>query len=175
MTSAPDGTWLASAGNDATVRIWDPRAGRLLHTLTGHTQRVVALVAEPDGAWLASAGRDATVRIWDLRTGGLRHTMTGHAGGVTALAVAPDGTQLASAGADATVRVWDPAGGHRRAALRVGHPLRSAVWVDRTRVVVAGERGLYFLRVAGTAERSRAGPRSGGRGVRRVPAARAKC
>lgn len=27
MAAAPDGTWLASASDDATVRIWDPATG----------------------------------------------------------------------------------------------------------------------------------------------------
>jgi hypothetical protein len=74
---APDGAWLASAGDDATVRIWDPRTGQPLHTLTHHTfatfnrwpSGVRALAVAPNGAWLASAGSDATVRIWDPRTG----------------------------------------------------------------------------------------------------------
>ena len=33
---APDGTWLASASDDGTVRIWDPATGQLRAILTGH-------------------------------------------------------------------------------------------------------------------------------------------
>ena len=66
---APDGTWLASAGQDATVRIWDPATGAQRHTLTGHTNQVTQLVVAPDGTWLASAGRDATLRVWGPVTG----------------------------------------------------------------------------------------------------------
>ena len=68
---APDGSWLASASHDTTVRIWDPATGTPRHTLTGHTSRVQALVVAPDGSWLASTGDDATVRIWDTTTGAL--------------------------------------------------------------------------------------------------------
>ena len=99
LAVAPDGSWLASAGDDATVRIWDPHTGQARHTLTGHTSAVRALAVAPDGSWLASAGDDATVRIWDPHTGQARHTLTGHTGAVAALAVAPDGSWLASAGA----------------------------------------------------------------------------
>ena len=34
---APDGSWLATASDDHTARIWDPATGQPLHTLTGHT------------------------------------------------------------------------------------------------------------------------------------------
>jgi len=69
LAVAPDGRWLASAGGDGTVRIWDPVTGTAGHLLTGHTDPVVALAVAPDGRWLASAGGDGTVRIWDPATG----------------------------------------------------------------------------------------------------------
>ena len=62
---APDGRWLASAGQDGTVRIWDPVTGTATRVVTGHTAPVQALAVAPDGGWLASAGQDGTVRIWD--------------------------------------------------------------------------------------------------------------
>src|SRR5512144_682861 len=47
---AADGSWLASAGQDGTVRIWDPTTGAEASTLTTHGSPVRALVAAPDGA-----------------------------------------------------------------------------------------------------------------------------
>ena len=149
LAVAPDGAWLASAGDDGTVRIWDPHTGQARHTLTGHTGAVRALAVAPDGTWLASAGDDGTVRIWDPHTGQARHTLTGHTGAVRALAVAPDGTWLASAGDDGTVRIWDVDAEHCVASLRTAHALGCVVVADGARVAVAGERGPYFLTVAG--------------------------
>ena len=86
LAGAPDGSWLASAGWDGEVRIWDLVTGGARHALTGHTGAVEALVVASDGSWLASAGWDGEVRIWDLVTGGARHALTGHTRGVVALA-----------------------------------------------------------------------------------------
>ena len=75
---ARDGTWLATASWDNTVRIWDTVTGLTRHTLTGHTDMVGALVVARDGTWLATASWDNTVRIWDTVTGLTRRILTGH-------------------------------------------------------------------------------------------------
>jgi WD40 repeat protein len=64
----PDGTRLATAGNDRTVRIWDAATGQHLHTLTGHTDWVQSAAYHPDGTRLATGANDGTVRIWDTAT-----------------------------------------------------------------------------------------------------------
>jgi WD40 repeat protein len=65
LAVAPDGSWLASASSDTTVRVWDAAAGTLRHALAGHASDVTALAVSPDGLQVASASRDGTVRIWD--------------------------------------------------------------------------------------------------------------
>ncbi|QKW66134.1 hypothetical protein HUT15_37100 (plasmid) [Streptomyces sp. NA03103] len=104
---APDGTWLATAGNDAKVRIWDRASGSCTATLTGHTGIVSSVAIAPDGTWLATAGDDKTVRVWDRATGLCTATLTGRTDWVRSVAIAPDGTWFATAGNDAKVRIWD--------------------------------------------------------------------
>jgi WD40 repeat protein len=116
LVVAPDGSWLASAGWDRKIRVWDPITGAVRHTLVGHTNTVGMLVVAPDGSWLASAGWDSKVRIWDPITGAVRHTLTGHTRRVTVLAVAPDGSWLGSAGWDGEIR-----SGTRLSAYRSRH------------------------------------------------------
>src|SRR5262249_47905823 len=65
-----DGEWLASAGGDGFVRIWNSRTGELIRQLpTAHADSVVSVVFHPTGKYIASAGTDNRVRVWDLTTG----------------------------------------------------------------------------------------------------------
>ena len=55
---SPDGTQLASASKDKTLKVWDVKTDREIFSLTGHTGGVVDVAFIPDGTWLASASAD---------------------------------------------------------------------------------------------------------------------
>jgi WD40 repeat protein len=63
---SPDGRWVASGGEDNTVRLWDATTRELRRTFRGHTSVVSRVAFSPDGKRLASASFDTTVKVWDL-------------------------------------------------------------------------------------------------------------
>ncbi len=103
LSFAPQGK-LASASEDATVKIWS-QDSKLQHTLLGHTGAVWDVNFSPDAQTIASASRDRTVKLWS-QDGKLLKTLLGHEDVVLSVDWSPDGQMLASAGRDKSVRLW---------------------------------------------------------------------
>jgi WD40 repeat protein len=116
LVFSPDGSLLAAACDDNTVRAWSmnppPRDGeREKVTCLGHAGTVNCVCFSPDGKHLASGGLDRTVRVWEASSGKELLTLRGHVAGVTGLTYADNGRRLISLGADRMQRVWDARAG----------------------------------------------------------------
>ncbi len=131
LVFTPDGQ-LITAGDDKTIRIWDPATGNTLGVIRGeisegHAGKIYALAVSPNGRWLAAGGRiqegeggSHPIRLYDLESRRLAALLFGHKGAVLSLDFSSDGQRLLSGGTDDVAIVWDVV--RRQALLRLaGH------------------------------------------------------
>jgi len=140
---SPDGTTLATASYDRTVRLWDLATGRESRTLKEHTDAVHAVAFSRDGSRLATAGADRTVKVWEPVTGRRIVSLSDSTGEVYAVAFDPSGKIVYAAGVDRSIRAWELSGqGGALVRSVFAHDaavLRLAIAPDGKTVVSTGE------------------------------------
>lgn len=108
----PDGSFLAAAGTNGVVKLWDLRSRKLVQHYDAHAGPVEDMDFHPGGDHLATTCEAEALKLWDLREGRLLHQAAGgHQRPPLACAFGPSGRSLVTGGRDAIVIVWDCAAG----------------------------------------------------------------
>ena len=80
----PLGRWIASAGRDGSVYLWDSERRELAVSLAqapgSNATFAYCLAFSHDGTILAAANCDGSVTMWDVATGTHRHTFPDNTG-----------------------------------------------------------------------------------------------
>lgn len=143
---SPDGSKIASAADDGTVRLWDAKTYQPLRTLEGHAGKVRAIAIVPKRNLFVSAGDDSNVRIWDADSGQPAGVWDASDAGIECLAVSPDGTEIAAGGVDKRIHVWSLTD---KKILRTlpGHAkhVHALAYAKDGRIASGGEDGAVFI------------------------------
>jgi len=98
----------ASAGEDATIAVWDYESGAYERALKGHTNVVQSLAFSRDGKLLASCSADLTIKLWDFDVSyDCQKTLRGHDHNISDVVFMPSGAQLLSCSRDRTIKCWE--------------------------------------------------------------------
>ena len=96
---SPDGSLIATASLDGTIRFWDAADGSPIRTLTGHGGGVNSIAFAPDGQLIVSGSDDRTARLWSATDGSLLRILTPlMESRVVEVEFSPDGSLIAMGG-----------------------------------------------------------------------------
>ena len=146
---SPDGTTLATAGYDRSIKLWKVADSSLERSIDVHNGAVLDLAWHPSGKILGSASADETVKLWRAADGVRLDTFSQPQGEVSSLTFTPDGRHVIAAGRDRRIHLWrlaslDAAAVNPEVQARFAHEapiVALALSADGRRLVTAAEDG----------------------------------
>lgn len=165
---SPDGTLVATGGNDNVVRLWAAETGKLVREMRGHKRHVYNVKFDPTGKSLVSGDLMGVLKQWDVATG--KHvrdldakvlskydkTFRADCGGIRGMAFSPTGKYLLVAGiskvSNAFAGIGEPTGvlfdfktGKKLRVMTAAKKFRGALWG-----VAWHPSGKWFVGVGGS-------------------------
>ena len=102
---SPDNRFLVGASSDKNSYVWDMQEQHLVHTLTGHTNKVYASLFV-DQRQILTGSHDRSLRLWDAETGYCSRTALCTSALNFATIGANGSGNVATAHLDGHVRIW---------------------------------------------------------------------
>ncbi|RUS29832.1 WD40-repeat-containing domain protein, partial [Jimgerdemannia flammicorona] len=85
LATNPSGTVLVAGSPEKIVLAFDPRSGRRITKLPGHTDNIRALLVSDDGQLILSGSSDTTIKLWSLKAQRCLATYETHADSIWSL------------------------------------------------------------------------------------------
>jgi len=104
-SSASNKGMIVSGSSDTIIRIWDPKSGKCVKVLEGHTHTVLCII-ELESGYLASGSVDQTAIIWNPNNGKIVNILEGFQNPIIGL-VEYDKKQLAINFNEPMLLVWN--------------------------------------------------------------------
>jgi len=146
VDSSPDGSLVATASFDGTVKLWRVADGAERIVFSGHKGKVMSVAFSPDGRSLVSGGEDKTVKLWDVPLDQGR-PLAEQLSPVRAVALHEKSGRLVTAGADGSLRIWGLAGRKEERVLEPAAPGLRTLAVDRSGTLVAAAGSDRIVRI----------------------------
>ena len=135
----PDGERIASSGDEASIKVWDRRSGRMVWQVENLSSRAAAVRFSHDGTRIATSHQNALM-IWNALSGDRLSKFEQFRENFAAVDWSADDSRIVS-GSASSLAIWDVDSG--QVALRLDAPNRftKVRWsADGNRIIAGGER-----------------------------------
>ena len=136
----PEGQYLASAGFDRQIYIWNVYGEcENISLMAGHTGAIMELHFSTDGNTLFTASTDNTLGMWDIETGIRVKKLKGHTTFVNSCHPARRGPQLVCSGSDdCSIKLWDPRKRGQGVTLNNTYQVTAVTFSDTAEQILSG-------------------------------------
>ncbi len=143
---SPNSQYVATAGADNQVKIWEVDSGRLWKTLSGHRGHAFSARFSPNNRQVVTTG-GYRAQIWEVSTGSQIRTLIGHTQRTHSAAFSPDGKVIVTTSEDGTAKLWDAQNGQEIRTIDISDDgVYEAVFSPNGRTVaIGGKNGLLGL------------------------------
>jgi WD40 repeat protein len=106
---SPEGNYLAVAGSDKSIYVFDVAKRVLSKTLVGHTRPISSIAFTPDGKTLLSSSEDKLMKVWNWQEGKFLQDIKSEEDifGVQKVTFSPDGKYFLTTSDRVEFRLWD--------------------------------------------------------------------
>ncbi len=104
---SPDGKFLASAGDDGLLIIWDVATGGIVKKINAHHDPVTSLCYKSDGSVIATTSWDKTVKLWSVSSGEMIAELKGHRNSTNSVSYSANDKFIVSTSDDNSMIIWE--------------------------------------------------------------------
>ena len=101
-----DGNYCMTAGQDKSVKLWNPNKGIPLKTYSGHGYEVLDVKGFCENSQIVSCSMDKTIMLLDVSSGNWTRKWRGHQAAVNCVAFNEDSSVVISGSVYTMVKIW---------------------------------------------------------------------
>jgi WD40 repeat protein len=138
MVLAPGENFIATAGDNGEIELWEMKTGSSWGRLRGNTDCICSMAVAPNGKLLAAGTVKGRILIWQIDDrgpiDGISQQIEAHSGQINACHFSPDGEQIITGSVDGKTKIW--------------HCTNGGQFRDKPRHILRGEAGRAVMSVA---------------------------